>query len=157
MKTVQLTNSDKVGLISDEDYDKVMRYKWYLHTGGSIRSIEKISKKEQNVTLSMFLLNAFNVDHKDRNQLNNQRDNIRKASRSKNNANRIGWSNKSNYKGCYYYPDRPRQWRSKITVNGCFLHLGFFATELEAAAAYNVAATKHFGDFALLNDIEQMA
>lgn len=35
------------------------------------------------------------------------------------------------------------------------LNLGYFATEEEAAEAYNVAASEHFGDFAFLNTIDE--
>lgn len=46
-------------------------------------------------------------------------------------------------------------WRASISINGKPKTLGYFATPLEAAQAYNDAALKHFGDFAKLNDLER--
>jgi hypothetical protein len=42
-------------------------------------------------------------------------------------------------------------WRARITVNGVRMHLGDFASEHDAARAYDAAAKKHFAAFARLN------
>jgi hypothetical protein len=43
------------------------------------------------------------------------------------------------------------QRRAQITINGKKKHLGVFVSEREAAKSYDVAARKHFGDFAVCN------
>lgn len=43
-------------------------------------------------------------------------------------------------------------WRATISVNGKPLHLGVYRTEEEAAEAYDVAAKRHYGEFASLNN-----
>jgi AP2-like factor, euAP2 lineage len=44
-----------------------------------------------------------------------------------------------------------RQWTAYIRVSGRFIYLGRYATEEEAARAYDVAALEHFGPGAKLN------
>jgi len=78
-----------------------------------------------------------------------------KATRSQNNANRrrprhntSGYRhNTSGYKGVCL-DRRSGRWRAEISKNGKTIHLGSFATPLEAHAAYLKAARKLFGKFA---------
>ena len=45
------------------------------------------------------------------------------------------------------------QWRAGIQVDGRSINLGHFASEDEAALAYNKAAEKHFGEMAYQNQV----
>lgn len=57
----------------------------------------------------------------------------------------------SKYKGVY--KTRQGNWQVKIFCNKKQIVIGTFEDELEAAHAYNVAAKKHHGEFACLNQI----
>jgi hypothetical protein len=59
-------------------------------------------------------------------------------------------SNTSGYRGVTFCKTKNR-WRAYIRVNGVQHHLGYFATNILAAKAYNVAAQKYFNKYALLN------
>ncbi len=94
------------------------------------------------------------VDHRDGNGLNNQRRNLRRASKSQNQAAYRGaCKNKSSRFRGVRWASRYNNWTARITVNGREMHLGCFGVEVSAAAAYNRAAKKYFGRFASLNEI----
>ena len=94
------------------------------------------------------------VDHRDRDKLNNQTANLRPANRSQNGANRTKPKSKSMsaYKGVSLDKGKGK-YRAVIMVNYKRIHLGWFGNARDAAKAYNEAALKHFGDFAVLNDV----
>jgi hypothetical protein len=62
-------------------------------------------------------------------------------------------SNASKFK-CVSFHKKLGKWRARITDNGKRISLGCFDSETEAAAAYNEAAKRIFGEFAFLNVIE---
>lgn len=94
------------------------------------------------------------VDHLDRDPLNNQRDNLRLASRSQNGANRnIRKNSLSGYKGVSWHKTA-KKWTAKLTLNGKLIHLGYFDDPIDAAKAYDQAAREYFGEFAVTNFTE---
>ncbi len=58
----------------------------------------------------------------------------------------------SRYRGVSWKKQR-RTWVASIGVAGRQKHLGVFATEQDAARAYNAAAIEHYGDKAVLNEV----
>jgi hypothetical protein len=57
---------------------------------------------------------------------------------------------RSQYKGVSLHSQNNR-WRAQIVVNKKHKSLGCYATEIEAAEAYDDAAKEYFGEFAVLN------
>lgn len=152
MKEIKLSNCDLVALVDDEDYDRIARYSWLLHdNGGAYRT-----PRGGTIQMSRIILNAprgMDVDHKDRNRLNNQKWNLRLATRTQNNANskkRDGCT--SRFKGVYWHSQN-HNWVSNIKKHGVRFSLGSFAREEDAALAYNAAARELFGEFARVNII----
>jgi hypothetical protein len=92
------------------------------------------------------------IDHKNLNGLDNRKDNLRAANKSKNamNVQKRGGSNTSKFKGVSLCKCTGR-WRACIRINGKHLKLGRFNDEKSAAEAYDSAAVKHFGQFSRLN------
>ncbi len=109
-------------------------------------------------SLARYILGYFGkrqVDHINHNQFDNTNENLRIATKSQNNANRRKKSNTSSkYKGVSWKAYRD-YWEVCIKVKGQYIYLGHFKDEIEAAKAYNVAALKYFGEFALLNVIPE--
>ncbi len=88
------------------------------------------------------------IDHRDLDKSNNEWGNLREATSSQNSANLPAFStNKSGLKGAWWNK-RKRKWESRICVQGQKIWLGLFDTPEAAAAAYAIAAQKHFGEFA---------
>lgn len=92
------------------------------------------------------------VDHKDGNGLNNQRSNIRAATKKTNSQNRQVVRGKSPHKGVRLEVSKSSvKYRSRIAVEGARINLGLYSDPISAAMAYDAAATKHFGEFAYTN------
>jgi hypothetical protein len=92
----------------------------------------------------------YQVDHKDRNPHNNKWDNLRICTRTENFQNKDKYvKNKSGYKGVFITSSG--KFRAKIRVNNKPIHLGNYLTAPEAALAYDSAAVKYFGEYAVLN------
>lgn len=92
------------------------------------------------------------VDHRDRNRGNPRLGNLRLATRRQQQANsdRSHAHTHSDYRGVCYHINRG-YWVARIRDGGKQLHLGCFENEADAARAYDVAARKAFGKFAILN------
>ena len=90
------------------------------------------------------------VDHINGDTLDNRRSNLRLCTRSQNAANaKVRTDGVSRFKGVSLDKRCPRKpWRATIVVNRRQRGLGYYATEQEAAAAYDAAAQAAFGEFA---------
>ena len=89
-------------------------------------------------------------DHRNFIAIDNGRKNLRSTNRQGNSANARLRSDKIGLaKGVKTVPNCPkRPYVAQIVVSGKLIHLGHFATVLEAHMAYCEAATNHFGEFA---------
>ena len=156
MKELKIENEDFVAIVDDEDYERLTQFKWFARPNKSIyRSKRKGFKCIKTPLANEVLQNFVNlIDHKDRNPLNNIKNNLREASRVENSRNRTKQSGTtSKYKGVSWDKDRGR-WRAYICRRGYAKYIGLFDREIDAAIAYNNAAKLKFGEFAVLNIIE---
>jgi hypothetical protein len=94
---------------------------------------------------------GMEVDHRNRDTLDNRRANLRVCTRAQNKANSgVYRSNTSGYTGVYWRPARNR-WQASIPISGHNKSLGYFKTAEEAARARDAKAKEVFGEFARLN------
>ncbi len=92
------------------------------------------------------------VDHANGDTLDNRRENLRLATQSQQNANRLKFVGTSRFKGVYLRCDGLK-WVAQIgdPQSGRRKNLGGFVTEEEAARVYDDAARAMFGEFACVN------
>lgn len=116
---------------------------WYAITAG-----------EQDILMHRMILAAEPaqmVDHRLLNGLDNRRSNLRAATKSQNgqNASRTVLP-QSGFKGVYLHRQSGR-WQGRIHIERKAVSLGYYPRPQDAAVAYDAAALKHYGDFALTN------
>ena len=87
------------------------------------------------------------IDHINRDKIDNRIDNLREASSAQNNQN-VGLrsDNASGIKGVTYYKITGK-WVAKINISGKLKHIGYFKTLEEASQAYESYAKQHHGEF----------
>lgn len=164
MKEIKLTRG-QVALVDDEDFEELNQYAWHAFRGQKAKDYYAmrtiwVNGKSKHEFMHRHILkltdSQIKCDHKDGNRLNNQRENLRTATSSQNEANKkkkLACS--STYKGVCW-DKRKQKWIAYIRSpsgkgRGRRKYLGYFTDEIEAAIAYNRAAEQIFGQFALLN------
>ncbi len=155
MTEIQLSQG-KVALVDDCDAD-LAKHKWYAKFSHADYWYAARSDNANSTTIRMHRVIADRagivgiVDHRNRNGLDNQRHNLRGATKFQNAHNRTGHRNaRSKYKGVVWVK-REQAWRARISYKGKLLELGQFDTESEAAVAYDKCAVHAHGEFAYLN------
>lgn len=161
MKEINLTQG-KVALVDDEDFEWLNQWKWhYTKRGYATRTTwdgvksHKVKMHREIMKLGDFSKDSFEVDHKDRDRLNNCKSNLRVCTRGQNEINKpkkIGASSK--YRGVCF-SKRDGLWIASLCINkNKRAYRQTFQTEMEAALAYNEQALIHHGQFANLNIID---
>jgi len=167
MNKIELTQG-KSAIVDAEDFDRVSEFKWHylkVATGYAHRK-QHIGYKDgkrirKNIYMHRFIIGVedskVHVDHINHDTLDNRKSNLRLCTHvenMRNQKNRKGGSSK--YKGVYKRRDnRVKPFTAQIQFNYKNIYLGTFATERDAAIAYNKAALHYFGEFALLNDVSE--
>ena len=153
MRLVPLTKG-AYALVDDTDFECVSGHSWALSVRGT--AVSRIDGRV--ITMHRFILGLHKtrsplIDHRNRNPLDNQRGNLRAASNSQNSQNRgLQRTNRSGFKGVCWTPRWG--WRATISLDLRQKHLGHFADLIEAACAYNLAAKRMFGEFAVMNRMD---
>jgi HNH endonuclease len=155
MKEIPLRNNKKIivayALVDDDDYEWLMQWKWHFSSSYARRNIPLPDGKQTQIQMHRVIIGAVKgdeVDHINRNRLDNRKCNLRKATRSQNNQNRTKLSNTlSKFKGVTWHKKHSK-WYAQIVLNTKHIFLGLYENEVEAAQAYDNAAKEYFGDYA---------
>lgn len=160
MKTIQLTKG-QVALVDDEDFEILIKYSWYAIKGkNTYYAATNVGGRKNRKTLLMHRVilgieeKEMVADHKDHNGLNNQRDNLRRCTKSQNQYNRLADKDSagSELKGVCFHKGA-KKWQAQIQAGEVKKYLGLFETQQQAALAYNKEAVLLHGDFANVNKI----
>lgn len=93
----------------------------------------------------------FDIDHINKDKLDNRIENLRISTYSENSYNKNKLSNNtSGYKGVDFNKSSGA-WSSRISIDGIRYHLGLYSTAKEAGDAYDRASMKYHGEFSYLD------
>lgn len=147
MKTIRLTQG-KFALVDDEDYEFLSQWKWRaMKTRGdrwyAVRTETLPTGKRRATLMHKVLCRGKEIDHRDGNGLNNQKENLRSVSHSFNifNSRQIG---KSGVRGVLHH--KQESWRAQIRFNKKTHHLGIFTNLDDAKKARRLAELRFFGE-----------
>jgi hypothetical protein len=160
MRIIPLTQG-KVAIVDDGDFERLNQFKWHNQHGYAWRS-QWINGKVVHFAMHREILGIedrkVHVDHKNLNRLDNRRDNLRIAPKGGNAHNKrklqraIPGIRRCEFKGVHRQQNQ--KWYSVIYKDRRPYYLGNFDTPEQAALAYNAAAKKLHGEFALLNEVK---
>jgi len=154
-KQIELTQG-KSAIIDDADFEWLNRWKWHYcadkNSNGYAARTQKVDGKQIKISMHRLILDAptnSQVDHINGDGLDNRQSNLRLATHTQNTRNGRAREGTSVYKGVSFY--HGGRWQAQINTGHHVLCLGYYATQWDAAKAYNEAALKHHGEFARIN------
>ncbi|HJP68265.1 MAG TPA: HNH endonuclease [Sphingomicrobium sp.] len=149
MKEISVGKRGQIAMVDDENFERLSRYNWRLNKGYAYTTICGYAVRMHQLVFDC--PDGFITDHRNRNKLDNQRRNLRRATHSQNGANQaLRADNVSGYKGVTWNKQMGK-WKAQIRNAGARLFLGYFEDAQAAAKAYDVKARELFGEFACLN------
>lgn len=149
-------------LVDYEDRDLVDTISWYaLKSRRTFYAVRKPSPKirlhceiGKRLFGSLMLTKIFEIDHINKDGLDNRRQNLRIATGAQNRANTQSRTKASStYLGVHWNRHR-RKWHAQIMQKSRKLHIGLFDDEKEAARAYDAKAREIHGAFANPNFLD---
>ncbi len=153
-----------VVLVDSEDYDFLAVFNWRPLVTDSGLVYAQAWRRRMHFYMHRLVIGAGpgeEVDHKNGNGLDNRKDNLRIATHSQNLGNigkpRLKKPPSSQYKGVTWDKSK-NAWAVFVATDGKYPNgrckrkfVGRFASEVEAAQAYDRAALARWGEFARLN------
>jgi hypothetical protein len=157
MKEILLTQG-RIAIVDDDDFATLSCFKWCAVKAKTGRYYAMRSKREDGKRINVFMhreilqaTKGCEVDHKDGDPLNNQRNNLRLCTHQQNGMNRSKTSNNtSRYKGVTW-SHHSNKWQASIMHGKKSVYLGVFSIEEDAAKAYDKAARERFGEYCKTN------
>lgn len=137
-------------LIDIENIDICKMHRWSLKDNGYVRTV--IDRK--TVHLHQYLLrdkkfSNFEVDHINRNKLDNRISNLRFCDKCQNAWNKPEKGNSVGFRGLGIRNDINKKYYARINIRGKRIALGYFYTKEEAIIARRNAELKYQGEYAL--------
>lgn len=144
-------------LIDDDMFDTISQHNWFISGRGYAFAYNPLHyaqhKQVRNMALHRFVMDFPNgiVDHKNRNKLDNRKENLRVVGAAQNSWNQdINSRNTTGYRGVSPCPYTDK-FNVSIMVNGVRHRIGRYLDVEVAGRAWDVAAIEYYGEYAVLN------
>lgn len=149
MKKIPLSQG-KFALVDDEDFEFLNQFKWHLNNSGYAKTNSSINKKPIHFLMHRLVFWALNgeiLDHKNRDKLDNRKENLRVVSHKQNQINRGPHkNNKLQIKGVVQRG--PKCFRAySYTKDKKQITLGHYKTVKEAIYARIAFERQEYGDY----------
>lgn len=152
MKEINLTNGG-IALVDDEDFVKLSSYKWHRHDERTLQYARVAlygSGKQQILLMHRVVMNApagVDVDHRDGNGLNNQKNNLRLCTDQQNSMNlKLFRTSTSGHKGVSW-SKQSKKWESYIWFRRKKIRLGEYKEKADAITARENAEKELYGNW----------
>lgn len=130
-----LLNRGRSTIVDDEDYKWLSQWRWFCSTKGY--AVRWLPRHEKLLYMHRIIMNTPDdkqVDHINRNRLDNRKENLRNVENIVNERNKsIYKNNKSGYKGVSWYK-ASQKWVVHISIDCRKKTIGYFDNFEEAVA-----------------------
>lgn len=151
---IKLIDANLLTAVDEDDYVWAINYDWRSQKNKNLIYVVRTSFREthylhRDVALIHNIINSSQeVDHRNNDTLDNQKENLRPSTRTLSNANTRKQSRhtSSKFKGVYWSKGKGL-WCAQLAGQ----YLGKFISEEEAARVYDKAAKQAYGEYAKCN------
>lgn len=139
----------RVAIVDEADFEMLSQHRWVACGRYAQAWINGQTVVMHRLIMGLTHGDGLYVDHIDHNPLNNRRANLRVCTAAQNSAHSWRKAGVSGFRGvtASYWG----LWNAHIWAKCVRYELGLFPDKEDAARAYDIAATEHFGEFAVLN------
>jgi hypothetical protein len=131
------------------DYELIRPYRWYVNSDNYVCT--NINNKK--IKLHRFITNTpfrYEVDHINRNKLDNRQSNLRICSKADNLKNTNGYKNNSSGTNGVSWSTKKSKWVVQLQVCGKRKHFGYFNDLKEATKYRTQKELEYYGEFSPL-------
>lgn len=135
-------------VVDESDYEALARFRWHLSSGYVTRSENGGGRTGccfpmHRTIMGLARSDRRQVDHVNRNKLDNRRGNLRIVTHAQNMQNVGANATSTSMHRGVSWDSESRKWRAVGFVNGRIYHLGRFTDELEAARVVSDWRAEH--------------
>ena len=156
IRNIKLTRG-KVTIVDEDDYERISKHKWYcLQDKYAVRDTY-VDGKRNHIRMNREIMGfpeGLEVDHINRDSLDNRKENLRIVTHiinTRNNPRKNTKNRTSEFIGVHLDKTR-NKWMAMIMLSGKQFGLGRYLEEENAAKVYNIVAKKN--GFLNLNNID---
>jgi hypothetical protein len=140
MIEIPLSNGG-IAVVDDQDAH-LARFRWYRSAFGYVVRKDGPDVVWLHREILGLMGNDREIDHKDRNKLDNRRSNLRVATHAENCQNVPAQTGTSQFRGVHWCP-RTKFWRARVMLSYRSYCLGRYGSELDAARAAEAFRREH--------------